>query len=331
MSIIVWGYAHYYGVLVMVFLAMACVLWYRVNKTEHVVRTLTGTWTSLSILNFSRVRLWCKAGLIATGLLFLCIALLRPHGQAYEQKIAQHGRDVYFILDISRSMLAGDVKPNRLACAKEKIKKTISLLDCERVGLILFSGSAFIQCPLTTDITTFLLFLDSVDVEMIASGTTALDGALTKALDALGRTPDRKNKLVIVVTDGEDFSTGLTDVKERAREQRLYIFALGIGSGAGAPIPLFDQQGNPAGHQRDDQGNVVITQLNEIILKELVKDIGGDYIRMTNDDSDVDMLVRKVRSFEKEELGDAIIKQYNEYFPYFVVVSFMCFIIEWVL
>lgn len=327
-----WGASQYAYLLIVVGI-MVAILCYRFYKVKAASAQLAGRWKSTVLINFSLARVAVKIVLTSIGFLFLVIALLRPQGKIHEEKIAQQGRDVYFALDVSRSMLAADVVPDRLTCAKEKIKQTISRLVCERVGLILFSGSACIQCPLTSDITAFLLFLNQVDVETISSGTTALDQALVKALDAFESMQAKKNKLLVVFTDGEDFSTSLGEVKKRAHDQGLYIFALGVGSSEGAPIPLFDHFGNSAGYQRDGGADnaVVITQLNEIGLRSLVHDVGGEYIRVTSDDKDIGALVKKVQSFEKESLDDAVVKRFDEKYPYCVLISFICFIVEWLL
>lgn len=320
-----------YGFIFIVVFVLVVMVWYRLHKTRRAIMVLAGRWASELINNFSLMRAYIKFMLSACGLFFLAIALLQPRGKEYEDTVEQQGRDVYFALDVSRSMLASDVVPNRLVCAKEKIKQSISHLSCERVGLILFSGSAFIQCPLTADIGAFMTFLDYVDIETISSGTTALDSALNKALEAFEHKQNKKNKLVVVLTDGEDFSVSLSQVKSRAQAQGMHICALGVGSLAGAPIPLFDDEGNAIGHQRDDTGAVVISQLNEPLLRSLAHDLGGFYIRVTQDDTDVTTLVNKVQSFEKEAFGDTIIKKYDEKYPMFVLASLLCFIAEWLL
>lgn len=325
-----WGAPNYWYVFILFFMLVG-ILCYQLHKKRRVVIALAGVWASTLIRNFSVSRAVVKIVLSSLGILFLCIALLRPQGKVIEDKIAQQGRDVYFALDVSRSMLAADVTPDRLTRAKEKIKQTIASLSCERVGLILFSGAAYVQCPLTADMTAFISFLNQVDVETISSGTTALDRALLKALDAFEHMRAKKNKLLVLLTDGEDFSTSLTDVKRRAQEQGLHIFAWGVGTAEGAPIPLIDSEGNSVGHQRDENGAIVISQLNENVLRSLVKDVGGDYIRLTTDDGDVRSLVKKVQSFEKEEFDDTVVKRFDEKYPYFVLVSFICFLIEWLL
>src|SRR5207244_4500475 len=139
---------------------------------KKVLTYLTASqWHKQLIFHFSPFKKTVKSIFLVLGITFLCIALLRPQWDKTEQKIAQEGRDLFIALDVSRSMLAKDCAPNRLECAKSKIKELVRNLSCERVGLILFSGSALVQCPLTSDYSAFHMFLDQVDVETISSGS----------------------------------------------------------------------------------------------------------------------------------------------------------------
>jgi Ca-activated chloride channel family protein len=333
-----WG-ATQYGPLFVIGLAtffiflVACLV-YKNYKARRARDLLAGTeWASVLVTHFSRARSKIKIIVSTLGLFFLFIALLRPQGKS-EEDVQQEGRDLYVALDISRSMLAADCAPTRLACAKQKIKQMLPLLTCERVGLILFSGSAFVQCPLTRDISAFTMFLDQVDTETISSGSTVFGRAIQKALDAFEDMPNKKNKLLVIVTDGEDFSSDLTALKERARDQGLHIFALGVGSVQGAPVPAFDVYGKPVGHQRDSKGAIVISRLNEQLLAGLAHDVGGEYIKINNsssDSSDIKKLVSRVQLFEKESFGAQKIRRAEEKYSYFVLVAFICFLLDWLL
>ncbi len=306
-------------------------LLYRFRHIRHALKILAGRWQRLLIKHFSNTKSFIKIVLFMVGLFFLFLTLLRPQWNKKEEKIAQEGRDIFIALDISRSMLAQDCKPDRLTCAKNKIKKLLHLLSAERAGLILFSGSAFVQCPLTADYSAFELFLNQVDVENISSGSTALDQALKVALETYERMPERKNKLLIVLTDGEDFSSNLSQFKQRAQQAGLHVFTMGIGTKEGAPIPLYNEKGIPIGHQKDNNGSIVISRLNEGILRALAQDAGGTYIALTQDDSDVRTLASRVQQYEKEALEDKSYAQLEEQYPYFLFVSFVCFALEWLL
>lgn len=315
-----------------IFTILCVVLYlYRPHKVRAAIALIAGTWRSLTINNYVPYKQTIKAILYGTGMLFLLIGLLRPQWSKREDTIAQEGRDLLIALDISRSMLATDVVPNRLEAAKKKIKQLLALLNCERVGLILFSGSAFVQCPLTSDYAAFHMFLDHVDVETISSGTTALDTALQKAIDAFNAGTERKSKLCIIFTDGEDFSSNLRAVKHEVVAQNLCVCTVGVGTAEGAPIPLYDDEGNQIGHQKDMKGNVVISHLNDGILHALAQDAGGVYQSITPDLSDMRTLVRYISSFEKDYFEDKKVSSYYDRYPIFVVISLLCFAVEWVL
>jgi Ca-activated chloride channel family protein len=314
------------------FLAILAVilLLYRYKKQRRVQNFLVGTHVQF-LRNVNPKKQLFKCLLMSIGFLFLCIALLRPQWNKSEETIVQEGRDLYIALDISRSMLAADCKPNRLVCAKEKIKRLVKRLSSERVGLILFSGTAFVQCPLTSDYAAFYLYLDAVDAELISSGTTALDQAIRQALISFATMPERKSKLLVLFTDGEDFSHNLNDIKQEALQADLSIFTIGVGTTEGAPVPLFDEHGTLVVHQKNAQGGVVISRLNEGILRTLSCDAGGSYIRATDNDDDIAAFVRAVYSFDKEQLGERKISRHEDQYHYFLLVSFICFALEWLL
>src|SRR5271154_1561603 len=275
---------------------------YAVIRRQRIIAMLAASrWSDLLMHAASPARAITKMILMIIGCCALFLALLQPQWDKKEEMVEQEGRDLFIALDISRSMLAQDLTPDRLEFAKKKIKKLVKKLSCERVGLILFSGSTFVQCPLTTDYGAFHLFLDQIGVETISSGSTALDAAIAQALEAFSRGVNRKHKLLVIFTDGEDFSSNLAHIKQEAINAGMHIFTIGVGTTEGAPIPLFDARGNQQGHQTDKKGKIIITRLNEGILYNLAQDSGGSYLRAQPDnDGDVDALVRSVEMFEKE-------------------------------
>ena len=218
-SSISWGSFSHIIWFPVVLLGIAVIV-YRYRKQLAAYRLLAGGRYAL-LSNASSKKQIARTVLLSTALLFLFIALLRPQWNRSEETVMQEGRDLYIGLDISRSMLAVDCKPNRLLYAKDKIKRLLKNLSSERVGLILFSGTAFVQCPLTSDYSAFYLYLDAVDAELISSGTTALDQAIRQALSSFFTTPERKNKLLVLFTDGEDFSHNLAGIKKEAAQENL--------------------------------------------------------------------------------------------------------------
>jgi len=328
---IIWAAAQNIWVLPIIIILMILVI-FRVWRVMNVCARLTSPqWRHQILPYLSMGRSLVKALLLIIGLAALFLALLRPSVTKEQKGIAQEGRDLFIALDVSRSMLATDCKPDRLSFAKAKIRRLLSLLGCERVGLILFSGSALLQCPLTTDYPAFFMFLDQVDAETISSGTTAMDQAIRKALDSFAATPEKRTKLLVLLTDGEDFSSNLAALKQKAAQAGLRIFTLGVGTTEGAPIPLYDKSGKQIGHQQDKRGKVVISRLNEEILSVLAEDSGGVYFSTTDGDTDLHTLVSKISSFEKDKFDDKKVDMLEERYPYFLLVTFICLALGWIL
>lgn len=310
----------------------AVVLLYRLYKTNRVVGVLAGSRNVRHVLqHYSYPKIVLKIVLFLCGMFFLAVALMRPQWNEVDHPIKQKGRDVLIALDISRSMLAQDLKPDRLQFAKEKIRTLVTSLKSERVGLVLFSGSTFLQCPLTDDKSAFNLFLDTIDIDTISSGTTAIEQAIKEAIGQFKKNPERKNKLLIIFTDGEDFSSNLTQIKQDAAKIGLHIITVGVGTPEGAPIPLYDHSKKQTGHQLDRNGNVVISRMNEGILHRLAQDTGGVFVPISESNDDITKIKEFVRSFEKEDFEDKNIKQFQEQYHYALLMSFICFALEWLL
>lgn len=304
----------------------------RVQKISlFVTQLVVSEWRAILLNNFSPHKVRVKSRLNFLGIFFLIVAILRPQWHKKEHRVEQEGRDLLVALDISASMLAQDIKPSRLVCSKEKIRNLLKELNAERVGLIIFSGSAIIHCPLTTDFGAFNLFLDQVDAQTIASSTTALDQAIGQALQLYGRMPNKKNKLLVIFTDGEDFSSNLARLKKEASQQGLHIFTVGVGTAQGAPIPDFDLKGSLVGYVRDEHGKIVISKLNTGILRTLAQDVGGTYVSVSENDADIKKIAQLISCFEKERFDDKKFSMYEEQYPWFVALSFICFVFEWLL
>ncbi len=329
---ITWAQVDYFFVFVGLGCAVLLLLLFRLKKIKQSVSRLFSYFLFKDMVqNFSFTRCVIKAFLFFIGFLFLCLALLRPQWNKKDEVVQQEGRDLFVAIDVSRSMLVKDVELNRLELAKKKIKTLVNNLKCDRVGLLIFSGSTSIQCPLTSDYAAFFMFLDQIDVETISSGTTAIDRAIIKTLDTFAQMPTRKNKLLVLFTDGEDFSTSLEGVNERAKKEGMTIFALGVGTQAGGPVPLVDEKNVARGHLKNKDGSIIISRLNKKLLQSLTKKTGGTYLDIAKDDSDIADLISLVEKFEKEAFDDRKIASLQEQYPYFLGVSFVAFALEWLL
>lgn len=307
-------------------------LFLRYFKTKRVVKNF-GSASRLKFLlkNYSKTKKLVKLILFIFALIFIFIALLRPQWDKREEFVEQKGRDLFIAIDISRSMLAQDLKPNRLEFAKQKIRKLVSNLKAERVSLIIFSGTSIVQCPLTTDYGAFFMFLDQLGVETISQGTTAIDQPIENVLNIIKNQKNKKTKLLVIFTDGEDFSSNLVSVREKAVNAGLKIFTMGVGTEQGAPIPVEDINGQVQGHIKDSAGNIVISKLNDGILNVLAVETGGKYFRVTDSDRDLRTLISIVEGFEKENFEDKKLSALQDRYNYFLIISFACLILEWLL
>jgi len=264
---------------------------------------------AIMLRNYSEIRMVSRLVCLMAAIICFCIALLRPqYAGADDTTVRQElSRDVLILIDISRSMLSPDVAVvggvgNRLEAAQKKIKQLVTQLSAERIGLIIFSGAAFVQCPLTKDFETLRLFLDSLSAETVSRSTTALDAPLKKALELFERDTGRKQKLMIMVTDGEDFSGSLDAMIETARASNVHLCVLGVGTNAGGPIPRFNEQGVYVDYERDGNGTISMSRLHEPTLRALAAKLSGIYIRMhEHDDVDIAQIVNLLRRFDREE------------------------------
>lgn len=308
---------------------------YLLSRTTQLIKKLVAPEYQEKLLhNFSRLRLVLRTVCMVGALFFIWLALLRPqYDDGKPTMQLQQGRDVVVAIDISRSMLAADDPPSRLQSAKQKIEELFKRLPTERVALIVFSGSALVQCPLTKDFDTFRLFLNALDVGVLSSGgTTALDSALTAALDLFKQAPEQRNRLLVVFTDGEDFSQNLSAVQQEAQAMQVHVATVGVGTLAGAPIPEYNETGAMVGHVHDVDGSIAISRLDEERLKRLAKDLHGLYVRLdTKSSKDIDTLVAWVQGFAKEEHGMAQTGLHGETFMYWAAVALVLLMIAWVL
>ncbi len=327
-----WGNFGYIFYLAPVLIFSCFLLFYNFfnQKKYYKILTFDGHFKDL-LVNFSLNKKLIKIVLLVLALLSLIVAIARPGFGKTEEKIKQEGRDLFVAIDISRSMLSNDVGPNRLEFAKQKIKDLINSLNTERVGLMIFASSAIIQTPLTTDYQVFKSFLDSLDVDTVSSGSTDIGQALQKAVSIFEDSPGKKTKLLFVLTDGEDFSQNLEDIKNKIVSNSIHVITMGIGTAEGGPVPVVGERGNLEGHQKDEHGNIIISKLNEKVLRDIASKSGGIYLRASKDDTDVKKIKRYIERFESEQYEDRDFSLQNEKYFYFAFISLILLILEWLL
>ena len=268
-----------------------------------------------------------KAILICVSILFIMIALIRPQWGFEWQEVKRSGLDILIAIDTSKSMLAEDVKPNRLVRSKLAVKDLIKKLRGDRIGLIAFAGSAFTQCPLTVDYNGFMLSLDALNVNIIPKGGTSITSAIKTALDSYEGGMN-KYKVLVIITDGEDHGGNAVELAKQAGEAGIKIFTIGIGTTEGELIPVVDDSGNRT-YLKDRKGNVVKSRLDESTLKEIALNTGGSYVKATHTEFGLDTIYEeKLSKMEKRDIENKLLKKYNERFQIPLVLALLLLCIE---
>jgi len=285
-----------------------------------------GTLTNRLLIQKSKGRSTLKFFLLQLVLFFLIAGIIDPKIGSRLEKTKRKGIDLYIALDVSNSMLAQDIKPDRLDRAKMAISNLIQKLNGDRVGLIVFAGEAFKLLPLTTDYSAAQLFLSSVDTKIVPVQGTAIGSAINLAAKSFGK--DKHNKAIIVISDGGNH-TGINPVEaaKEAAAKGIRVFTIGMGLPSGAPIPISDQNGSVT-YLKDNKGNVVVTKLNELMLEQIATAGNGTYSRANNANIGLNAILKNINKIQKQEIEE---RQYTDYvhrFQYFLIPAILLLILE---
>jgi len=268
-----------------------------------------------------------KLSLMVLAISLMLFALMRPQWGFHWEEVKRRGVDILIALDTSKSMLAEDVKPSRFERSKLAIKDLVRSLKGDRIGLIAFSGSAFLQCPLTLDYGGFLLSLDNTGIDTIPKGGTSITSAIKEALRSY-EGGQKKYKVLIIITDGEDHEGNPVQAAEEAKNEGIKIFCIGIGTKGGELIPVMDEAGRKS-FLKDSQGNVVKSHLDETSLQKIALNTGGVYVRATNAEFGLELVYReRIARMEKRELEAKMNKHYEERFQVFLWLALFLLMIE---
>ncbi|UCD18296.1 MAG: VWA domain-containing protein [Candidatus Zixiibacteriota bacterium] len=268
-----------------------------------------------------------KAAILLTGMLFLILTLSQLQCGTHMELMKREGIDLLIAIDVSNSMLAEDMKPNRIGKARQEVRGILDRLKGDRIGLLAFAGEAFVQCPLTLDYSAAELFLDVIDVGLIPQQGTAIGSAIRKATEAFER-HERKHKVMILLTDGEDHNTDPIQAAEEARKEGVKIYTIGIGSPMGEPIPLTDRQGNRVGYKKDRDGEMIVTKLDDVTLQKVALTTGGKYYHATPGEMELDKVYDEIARMEKKELEGKLLMQYEDRFQYPLILAVLFIIGE---
>jgi Ca-activated chloride channel family protein len=268
-----------------------------------------------------------KIILILLSYIFFVIALANPQIGTRLEEVKREGVDIIIAIDVSKSMLAEDITPNRLEKAKHAVSRFLDLLQGDRIGLVAFAGIAHIQCPLTLDYSAAKLFLSIIDPALIPQPGTAIGEAIKTAATGFN-VQERKSKVLILITDGEDHEGDPVEAAREAAKQGVIIYTVGIGSAQGVPIPEYNQSGAQLGFKKDRQGSVVTTKLDIYTLQKIAYETGGKYYLASSGESELDEIYDEISAMEKKELVSKQFSQYEDRFQIFLAIGIFFLIAE---
>lgn len=271
-----------------------------------------------------------KATLSILSYALLVVAIANPQVGTRMEEVKQEGVDMFIALDVSKSMHAEDIKPNRLEKAKYEIRNLIERLAGDKIGLIVFSGDAYTQFPLTIDYGAAGLLLDVVDVESVPNPGTAIGSAIGQSLKSFNF-EDASSKVLVIMTDGENNSGDAIEQAKAAAEKGVRIYTVGLGSPSGAPIPVYNSAGAQVDFKRDRSGNIVLTKLDEVSLQEIASIGRGNYFRATNSQDELDAIFKEINALEKREFGVKQFTEFDDKFQYFLIMALALLMVEVIL
>ncbi|MBO4671213.1 MAG: VWA domain-containing protein [Bacteroidales bacterium] len=280
---------------------------------EQLVRELMPSW--------SGPKGWIRIILFTLAFFCFVIGISRPQMGAKLKEHEAKGAEIMICLDVSNSMLAEDYSPSRLDRAKLAISRVVDKLQGDRIGLIIFAGTSFVQLPITTDYVSAKMFLGSIDTGSVPVQGTAIGDAILTAAKSFSAQSE-KSRAIIVITDGENHEDDAVDAAKQAAELGIKVYTIGVGSLRGQPIPKDGEL------MKDSEGNIVVSRLDEATLKKIADEGGGAYVHAGNEEFGLNPIVDDIKKMEAEKYSSIVFEEYDEQFMYFFGAAFLLLVIE---
>jgi Ca-activated chloride channel family protein len=277
----------------------------------------------------SNLRLVYKLLFFILAYALFIIGIANPQTGSKLEKVQRRGIDIMVALDVSNSMLAQDIQPDRLSRAKQAISRLIDKLEGDRIGIIIFAGRAYTQLPITTDYAAAKLFLSSINTKIVPSQGTAIGDAISMAVGSFN--DDKHNKAIIVITDGENHESDAIEAARSASDKGIAVYTIGMGLPEGSPIPLYNESNRQIGYKKDRDGQTIITKLNETMLQQIASAGKGIYVRANNTEAGLSKVMDKINEIEESEIETRMFSDYDDQFQYFLAFGLFFLIVEFML
>lgn len=305
------------------------VLWYFISRKQKLKKLGDANLISQLLPYSSKRKRIIKVILFMLGFSSLIIALCNLQTGSKLTEVKREGADIIVCIDVSNSMLAQDLSPDRLTRAKYALEKMIDGLEGDRLGLVIFAGEAYVQLPITTDYSAAKLFLSSIGPGMVPVQGTNVSDAIKKASESFSN-DEGKNRAIILITDGENHDSEAIQAAEEAGKNGIMINTIGIGSENGVPIPLIEN-GIVKGYRKDKQGQTVITKLNTNLLKTIASKANGVFVQASQADIGLGAVLDKIGELDKVQLENKMYTDYEDQFQWFLGLSLVLFFIEFLI
>ena len=269
----------------------------------------------------SKAKGWTRVILFSIAFFFFTIGLSRPQIGAKLKEHEAKGVEIMLALDVSNSMLAEDYTPNRLDRAKLAISRLVDKLRDDRIGLIVFAGNSFVQLPVTTDYVSAKMFLNSISNESVPVQGTAIGDAINTAIRSFSAQSE-KSRAIIVITDGENHEDDPVAAAKQAADMGIRVFAIGVGSPEGKPIPMNGEL------LKDKNGEIVVSRLDEEVLKKVAEEGNGVYVRAGNSELGLNPIVQSIKKMDEEKFSSVVFEEFDEQYMYFFAIALVFFVIE---
>lgn len=273
-------------------------------------------------------KLEVKFALVLLAVASLIIGIANPKLGSKLEEVKREGIDIIVALDLSRSMNATDVEPSRIAKSKLFLNKLIENLTGDRIGLVIFAGNAYVQMPITTDHSAALLFLESINSEIVPTQGTAIGEAIRLAMESFGEDSET-NKAIVVISDGENHEGDALKAAQEANELGILTYTVGVGTDRGSPVPLI-RGGVQYDFQRDKDGNIITSQMNPQMLTEVAATGGGAYLELNNTRETADLLMDELSKLEKQEMEARVFTDYEDHFQIFIAICLFLLLLDWI-
>ena len=259
----------------------------------------------------------------------IILAAAGPQIGSRLEEVKRKGADIIITLDVSNSMKAEDIKPNRLERSKQAIARLVDKLEGDRIGIIVFAGQAYVQLPITTDYAAAKLFLNYIDTDIIPTQGTAIGSAIELAVKSFAQ-DSKHNKAIVIITDGENHEDDAAAASKNAQEKGIIVHTIGMGSPDGSPIPVYHNKVQ-VDYKKDRDGNTIVSKLDEAALSKIALEGGGKFIRATNSDDGLKAIISEINKMEKTEFGAKMITDYEDRFQYFLGAGLFLLLIEFLI